>query len=88
MQEPIAIVGYSLKFPGEATSPAAFWRMLEEKRCAVNKIPKDRFSASGSYHPDGGRHGVVSHICRREGHCGLQSLRSILLKEAISSRKM
>ncbi|KAL9131150.1 MAG: hypothetical protein Q9217_000851 [Psora testacea] len=31
--EPIAAIGFSLKFPQDAVSPDAFWQMLKERRC-------------------------------------------------------
>ncbi|KAJ6096143.1 reducing type I polyketide synthase [Penicillium sp. IBT 16267x] len=42
--ESIAVVGLSLKFPGDATSPEAFWKMIVEKRCAMTDVPADRFN--------------------------------------------
>lgn len=52
---PIAIVGFSLKFPQEATSPGAFWDMLAEKRCAMTEWPKDRVNIDAFYHADSNR---------------------------------
>lgn len=31
---PIAVIGYGIRFPGDATSPEAFYRMLSEGRDA------------------------------------------------------
>lgn len=42
--EPIAIVGLSLKFPQDATSPQKFWEMLVEGRTASTRVPSDRFN--------------------------------------------
>lgn len=42
--EPIAVVGLSLKFPQDATTPESFWNMLREKRCAMTEIPEDRLN--------------------------------------------
>ena len=56
---PIAIIGYSLRFPQEATSSEAFWRMLVEGRSARTQIPGDRFNADAFYHPDNTRHDSV-----------------------------
>ena len=53
--EPIAIVGFSLRFPHEATSPKAFWDMLAEKQCAMTEWPKDRVNIDAFYHPDSNR---------------------------------
>lgn len=57
--EPLAVVGFSSKFPQEATTPEAFWKMLTEKRCAVTEWPKDRLNIDAFYHPDSSRPDTV-----------------------------
>ena len=52
---PIAVVGFSLRFPGDATSPESFWKMLTDKRCAMTEWPKDRINLDAFYHPDSNR---------------------------------
>ncbi|KAI9714017.1 MAG: polyketide synthase [Bogoriella megaspora] len=49
--EAIAIIGYALKFPQDATSPEGFWQMLSEGRSAMTDWPKDRLNTDGFYHP-------------------------------------
>ena len=53
--EPIAIIGLSLKFPQDATSPESFWKMLMERRCASTEFPKDRMNVDAFYNPDTNR---------------------------------
>ncbi|KAF2463891.1 reducing type I polyketide synthase [Lindgomyces ingoldianus] len=53
--EPIAIVGFSVKFPGEAKTSEDFWQMISEKNCASKLFPKDRMNVDAFYHPDGTR---------------------------------
>ncbi|KAI1355427.1 putative polyketide synthase [Xylaria sp. FL0043] len=50
----IAICGFSLKFPGDATSSELFWRMMAEKRCATAPFPTNRFNGDGFYQKKGG----------------------------------
>ncbi|KAH8426120.1 uncharacterized protein LDX57_003862 [Aspergillus melleus] len=57
--EPIAIVGYSFRFPGDATDSKAFWKMMMEQRCATSDTPEDRISIPQWQHPDGRRRGQV-----------------------------
>ncbi|KAI8633359.1 putative polyketide synthase [Xylariaceae sp. FL1651] len=45
----IAICGFSLKFPGDAVSSELFWKMMEEKRCAMTPFPANRFNGKGFY---------------------------------------
>jgi len=41
--QPIAIVGMGCRFPGGASSPAAFWRLLSEGVDAVREVPPERW---------------------------------------------
>lgn len=50
--EPIAVIGFALKFPQEATSPEEFWQMLLQGRSAMTEVPKDRWNIDAFYHPN------------------------------------
>ncbi|KAL9115228.1 MAG: hypothetical protein Q9227_001022 [Pyrenula ochraceoflavens] len=63
--EPIAIVGLSCKFAGDATSPAKLWTLLEKGLSAWSEIPPSRFKPEGVYHPSREKPST-SHI--RGGH--------------------
>ncbi|KAL4961115.1 type I polyketide synthase [Aspergillus stella-maris] len=63
--EPIAIVGFSCKFAGEASTPEGFWQMLAAGRSAWTKIPESRFKLEGSYHEKGDH---LSSLNVRGGH--------------------
>ncbi|KAF2194360.1 putative polyketide synthase [Zopfia rhizophila CBS 207.26] len=49
---PIAIIGLSCKFAGDARSPEELWRMLAEGRNAWSEVPSSRFNLKGFFHPD------------------------------------
>ncbi len=49
--EPIAVVGMGCRFPGESSTPEAFWRLLREGRDAVCEIPSDRWDVDAWYDP-------------------------------------
>ncbi|ROV97081.1 hypothetical protein VMCG_07540 [Cytospora schulzeri] len=57
--EPIAIIGMSCKFGGDATSPAKLWEMLSKGGSAWSEIPSSRFNWKGSYHPGSERRGTT-----------------------------
>ncbi|PGH23855.1 hypothetical protein AJ80_02103 [Polytolypa hystricis UAMH7299] len=63
--DPIAVIGFSLRFPEDAVSPESFWDMLMAKRCASKEIPRDRMNIDSFYHPDTGR---VDTLSLRSGH--------------------
>ncbi|KAF2107008.1 phenolpthiocerol synthesis polyketide synthase ppsA [Lophiotrema nucula] len=50
--EPIAIIGMACRFPQDATSPTAFWNMLQEGRSAMTEIPTNRFNVDAFYNSD------------------------------------
>ncbi|KAI0855451.1 putative polyketide synthase [Xylaria cubensis] len=56
IQEPIAIIGSSCRFPGDSSSPSKLSELLQNPRDVGSKI--DRFSADGFYHKDGAHHGT------------------------------
>ncbi len=58
--EPIAIIGMSLQFPQEATSPEAFWEMLMAGRSAWSEVPASRFNIDAFYHPNPDR---IDAVC-------------------------
>ncbi|PVH93281.1 ketoacyl-synt-domain-containing protein [Periconia macrospinosa] len=47
--EPIAIIGFSFKFPDDADTPEGFWEMLMEQRNAARDFPADRINVNGHY---------------------------------------
>ena len=57
--EPIAVIGFSLKFPQEATTAQSFWTMLQEKRCAMTEWPRDRLNLDAYHHLDKNRNDTV-----------------------------
>ena len=50
--EPIAIVGMACRFPGGATSPETFWRLLREGVDAITEVPPERWDVDAYYDPD------------------------------------
>lgn len=48
----IAIIGMGCRFPGEAISPAEYWKMLKEGGNANREIPQERWSLERFYSPD------------------------------------
>jgi phthiocerol/phenolphthiocerol synthesis type-I polyketide synthase D len=48
----IAVIGIGCRFPGGASSPEAFWRLLLDNVDTVGEIPADRWDIRTYYHPD------------------------------------
>ncbi|KAB8234976.1 type I polyketide synthase [Aspergillus alliaceus] len=62
---PLAIIGLSLKFPGDAITPDAFWKMLLEGRATASEFPSDRLNIGALHHPDRER---LDHLSLRGGN--------------------
>ncbi|KAL9127721.1 MAG: hypothetical protein Q9217_003451 [Psora testacea] len=56
---PIAIVGMSCKFAGDATNASKFWDLCVSGKDSWSPIPSYRFNAEALYHPDGLKPGRV-----------------------------
>ncbi len=51
-QEPIAIVGIGCRFPGQASSPDAFWQLLAAGGSGVTRIPAGRWDVDAYFDPN------------------------------------
>src|ERR1700733_6758277 len=51
-REPIAIIGMGCRFPGQATSPGAYWNLLRDGGDGIREGPPDRWDIDAFYDPD------------------------------------
>ncbi len=51
-REPIAIIGTGLRFPGGASDPESFWRLMCDGVDAITEVPADRWNVDAFYDPD------------------------------------
>lgn len=95
--EPIAIIGMSSKFAGEATNNENLWQMLVEGRSGWKPFPSSRFRSEGIYHPNNERLNSVSTKCtfqvRKErrndtGDTCLHAIARLMLKARTSWKRM
>ncbi|KAI0884321.1 uncharacterized protein GGS22DRAFT_194853 [Annulohypoxylon maeteangense] len=62
---PIAIVGISGRFPGDATTPSKLWDLVTAKKSARTDVPENRYNIDAFYHPSADHQGSTS---ARSGH--------------------
>jgi acyl transferase domain-containing protein/SAM-dependent methyltransferase len=65
-KEPIAIVGFGLRFPGGAHDEFSLWQILAQGVNTVTEIPGDRWNLDDYYDPDAGKPGKMY---TRHGAC-------------------
>ena len=51
-RDPIAIVGIGCRFPGGASSPAAYWALLRDGVDATSEVPPERWDPAAYHDPD------------------------------------
>ncbi len=51
VQEPLAIVGIGCRFPGGADRPESFWKILQDRVCAIAEVPSGRINSDLFYSP-------------------------------------
>ncbi|MCA9872613.1 MAG: HAD-IIIC family phosphatase [Anaerolineales bacterium] len=61
--EPIAVVGMACRFPGKATNPDKFWRLLSEGVDTIAEVPADRWDVEAFYDPDPDKPGKMITRC-------------------------
>ncbi|KUJ13246.1 reducing type I polyketide synthase [Mollisia scopiformis] len=71
--EPLAIVGISMRFPGEAVSESSFWEMMLQKRCAMIDYPPDRMNIDAFYDSDNSK---MNKMSTRGAHFIKEDIRS------------
>lgn len=49
---PIAVIGMACRFPGGASDPESFWRLLRDGRDVISEVPRDRWDLDRLYDPD------------------------------------
>jgi hypothetical protein len=57
--EPIAVIGFDLRFPQDASNAEGFWQLLVEGRSTMTEVPADRYNVRAFYHPDHKHGGTV-----------------------------
>ncbi|MBW4632371.1 MAG: thioester reductase domain-containing protein [Iphinoe sp. HA4291-MV1] len=57
--EPIAIIGIGCRFPGNANSPEAFWKLLLSSVDAISEVPESRWNVNYFYDPDIAKSGKI-----------------------------
>ena len=58
--EAIAIVGMACRLPGGASTPEAFWELLDGGVDAIREVPAERWDVAALYDPDPDRPGTMS----------------------------
>ncbi|KAJ9248853.1 hypothetical protein DTO195F2_8710 [Paecilomyces variotii] len=58
--QPIAIIGYACRLPGQVSSPTDLWELCTRGRSGWSPIPKDRFSFEAYHHANPSKTGTFN----------------------------
>lgn len=61
MPSAIAVVGLACRFPGDASDPEKFWRVLWEGRDCWSAVPRERFTETSFLRPQPDHHASHNH---------------------------
>src|SRR5579862_3434513 len=50
--EPIAVIGIGCRFPGGASDPESYWKLLRDGVDAITEAPRGRWNLDDNYDPD------------------------------------
>lgn len=51
VQMPVAIIGMGMRFPGNVHDEASMWNILKDRKCAITRIPDNRWPVEELSHP-------------------------------------
>jgi acyl transferase domain-containing protein len=52
MADPVAVIGFAFRFPGDAVSEEAFWDIIAKGRSTMTEVPESRYNINGFYSPN------------------------------------
>ncbi|KAF2158340.1 hypothetical protein M409DRAFT_71690 [Zasmidium cellare ATCC 36951] len=58
--EPIAVIGISCSFPGDASEPSRLWDALSEGKSAWSEVPEERFNMKAFHHSGNAHPGTTN----------------------------
>ena len=59
-KDPIAVIGFGLRFPGGAHDAQTYWQILRDGIDVIQEIPRSRFDIGAYYDPDPEKPGKIS----------------------------
>jgi acyl transferase domain-containing protein len=61
MEDPVVVVGFSFRFPGDAVSEDAFWDVIRNGHSTMTRVPETRYNVNGYFSHDYYRPDLVSY---------------------------
>ena len=59
-REPIAVIGFGCRVPGNGDDPASLWRLLRDGIDAIGPVPAERWDVEAFYHADPEHTGTIA----------------------------
>lgn len=69
MDDPVAVIGFALRFPGDAVDEDSFWNIIVQGKSTMTDVPISRYNIDGFCSKNKSNRNTVRHFNeRRTGH--------------------
>ncbi|KAI1812332.1 hypothetical protein GGS20DRAFT_28144 [Poronia punctata] len=65
MEDPVAVIGFGIRFPGDAVDESGFWEIIKQGKSTMTDVPPSRYNIDGFYSENPSNN---NHLSNRGGH--------------------
>lgn len=66
MDDPVAVIGFSHRFPGDAVDEDSFWNIIVQGKSTMTDVPISRYNIDGFFSKNKSNRNTVRHFNERK----------------------